>query len=104
MSTINRLKVPCSALQGLLFDSISSNISQNNVTVCYETIETNLESSLEHDKTFDDIDLLEDMNIDDIESPNKNIKARIDINTIRPTTIYRDKVKLHDKYNDKIKG
>ena len=85
-STINKLKVPCKA------------------TIYCETIATNLDKSFEHDKVFNDVDLLEDMNLDDIESPNKAIKTKVNINTIKPTTIHKDKIKLGNKYNNKVKG
>ena len=104
MSTINKLKAPCSVLQGLSFNSLSSNISHNKATIYCETIETNLDESLEHDRVFNDVDLLEDMNLDVIESPNKSIKTKVNINTIKPTTIHKDKIKLGNKWNNKVKG
>ena len=104
MSTINKLKAPCSVLQGLSFNLLSSNISHNKATIYCETIVTNLDESLEHDRVFNDVDLLEDMNLDDIESPNKAIKTKVNINNIKPTTIHKDKIKLGKKYNNKVKG
>ena len=104
MSTINKLKVPCSVLQGLSFNSLLYNIKNNKATIYCETIATNLDDSFEHDRVFNDVDLLEDMNLDDIESPNKTIKTKVNINDIKPTRIYKDKIKLGNKYNNKVKG
>ena len=104
MSTINKLKAPCSVLQGLSFNSLLYNIKDSKATIYCETIATNLDDSFEHDRVFNDVDLLEDMNLDDIESPNKIIKTKVNINDIEPTRIYKDKIKLGNKYNDKIKG
>ena len=44
------------------------------------------------------------MNLDDVESPNKAIKTKVDINDIKLTTIHKDKIKLGNKYNNKVKG
>ena len=104
MSTINKLKAPCSVLQGLSFNSLSSNISHNKATIYCETIVTNLDEAFEHDRVFNDVDLLEDMNLDDVELPNKAIKTKVNINDIKPTTIHKDKIKLGNKYNNKVKG
>lgn len=104
MSTINKLKVPCSVLQGLSFNSLLYNIKNSKATIYCETIVTNLDDSFEHDKVFNDVDLLEDMNLDDVELPNKAIKTKVNINTIKPTTIYKDKIKLGNEYNNKVKG
>ena len=104
MSTINKLKAPCSVLQGLSFNSLLYNIKDNKATIYCETIVTNLDDSLEHDRVFNDVDLLEDMNLKDIESPHKVIKTKVIINDIKPTTIHKDKIKLGNKYNDKVKG
>lgn len=104
MSTINKLKVPCSVLQGLSFNSLLYNIKYSKATIYCETIVTNLDDSFEHDRVFNDVDLLEDMNLDDIESPNKAIKTKVNINDIKPTTIHKDKIKLGNKYNNKVKG
>ena len=104
MSTINKLKVPCSVLQGLSFNSLLYNIKNNKATIYCETIATNLDEAFEHDRVFNDVDLLEDMNLDDVESSNKAIKAKVNINDIKPTRIYKDKIKLGNKYNNKVKG
>ena len=104
MRTIKKKKAPCSVLQGLSFNSLLYNIKDNKATIYCETIATNLDEAFEHDRVFNDVDLLEDMNLDDIESPNKAIKTKVNINDIKPTRIYKDKIKLDNKYNDKIKG
>ena len=104
MSTINKLKAPCSVLQGLSFNSLLSNIKNNKATIYCETIATNLDDSFEHNRVFNDVDLLEDMNLDDVELPNKAIKTKVNINDIKPTTIHKDKIKLGSKYNNKVKG
>lgn len=104
MSTVNKLKVPCSVLQGLSFNSLLYNIKNSKATIYCETIATNLDDSFEHDRVFNDVDLLEDMNLDDVELPNKAIKTKVNINDIKPTTIYKDKIKLGNNYNNKVKG
>ena len=104
MSTINKLKVPCSVLQGLSFNSLLYNIKDSKATIYCETIVTNLDDSFEHNRVFNDVDLLEDMNLDVVESPNKAIKTKMNINDIKPTTIHKDKIKLGNKWNNKVKG
>ena len=104
MRSINKFKVPCSVLQGLNFNSLLYNIKDNKTTIYCETIATNLDDSFEHERVFNDVDLLEDMNLDDVESPNKAIKTKVNMNDIKPTTIHKDKIKLGNKYNDKVKG
>ena len=104
MSTINKLKAPCSVLQGLSFNSLLNNIKDSKATIYCETIATNLDEAFEHDRVFNDGDLLEEMNLDVIESPNKAIKTKVNINDIKPTTIHKDKIKLGKKYKNKVKG
>ena len=103
MSTINKLKVPCSVLQGLSFNSLLFNIKYSNATIYCDTIVTNLDDSYARDRVFNDVDFLEDMNLDDIEPPNKAIKTKVNIYDIKPTTIHKDKIKLGNKYNNKVK-
>ena len=104
MSKISRLKVPCYALQGLKYKALTNVECKSEVNMYYETIESDLSLSPEHDRVFDNVDLIEGLVISEIINPNKTLNTKLIVNLVTPTRIYREKLKIKNAYKDKTKG
>ena len=102
MTTIQRMKVPCGAMQGLRWEIIAINDMKTDAKVAIYPLQPKLKSktynaTLENDACFA-------LRYDVLEDPDRTNHFEVTIDKVRPIKRYKNNLKLLKLYNMKIKG
>ena len=101
MTTIERLKGPCGAMQGLRWEIIAINDMQTDAEVAIYPLQPKLKSktynaTLENDACFA-------LRYDVLEDPDRTNYFEVKIDKVRPIKRYKNNLKVLKTYNMKTK-
>lgn len=102
MTTINRMKVSCGALQGLKYDIISINDMSQDLNTTVKPIQPVL-NSFEYNRTLNN-DICFALKYGILEAPSDKKLVDVKIKKFKPYRLYNNKIKVLGVYNNTIKG
>ena len=103
-NNINKLKVECNILEGLRMELLENSLMKNNTRIYSTTKCEDLSEHFEFDRVFNNIDVIENMLIRVMEKPHVTKDIKVKIKAFKPIKVYKNKLTLLEKYENKIKG
>lgn len=104
MNTVNRIKVPCSALEGLIFDKIIVSEDKDKAINNVSTKCENMTENNEYDRVFGNIDAIDGMRIGTMEISKDDVSLKGNLKSFVPIKSYSGKLKIINIYENKVKG
>ena len=103
-NTVSKLSVQCKLLEGLRMELLEESIMSNKTRIYSSTKCENLEEHFLFDRVFNNVDVIEDMLISVMEKPRITKDTKVKIKAFKPIKVYKNKLTLLEKYENKIKG
>ena len=104
MNTIEKLMCEVQLLDGLEMHILENSYRKKRCRVHTTTHDEDLEDNFEFDRVFNNVDVIEGMDVSVMEKPHKNRSIRYTIKSLVPTTEYDNKIVVLENYEEKIKG
>lgn len=104
MNTILKNTVACNILEGLQMRFLEYSILENKSRALYTTTKEDLSYGFEHDRVFNNVDIVENMIVGIMESPHKIRNTEIKVKSFKPIKRYENGIKVLMKYDMNIKG
>lgn len=104
MNTISKVSRETKVLQGLKMVILENSHIETNTRVHVSTYNEDLSYSYEFDRTFNNVDVIEGIDINSMENPHTTKDAKYILNSFVPIKEYKNKIKLFEKYKEKVKG
>ena len=102
MNTIKKLSVEINKLDGLKICKLENSKERENALYTADEYKNDLSAYAEHDRVFNNVDIVQDMLIDVMEQPRTIETLHTNADCFIPMTSYEEKINLYEDYDNKL--